>query len=210
MTRRLDQGKRMMRRPPVLAIAVPLVFLETFLFSVPTVAQGAKAGQACREEVARILDEGGLAFEGSRVTLLPESQRRITRLATALASCPDTHFEIGGHTDGDGYASYNQRLSEARAARVLRALVAEGLDPWRFQARGYGETQPVASNRTAEGKRRNRRITFRVVGEPALVGWSLRGASNRAKQAGDVARRPKPRPSGDESATNDDGQGVSE
>ena len=72
----------------------------------------------------------------------------------------DVRLRIEGHTDGDGSETYNLSLSEKRAAAVRIALMKEGISQDRLKAKGYGESQPVASNSTDEGKAQNRRVEF--------------------------------------------------
>jgi OOP family OmpA-OmpF porin len=74
------------------------------------------------------------------------------------------NFEVGGHTDNQGNDAANMSLSERRAVTVKKYLVSKGLADARFTTKGYGETQPVASNDTNEGRQRNRRIGFNVTG----------------------------------------------
>jgi outer membrane protein OmpA-like peptidoglycan-associated protein len=72
-------------------------------------------------------------------------------------------LEIRGHTDHIGEEAANQLLSEARAKSVLNYLVSRGIDPSRLTSKGFGETQPVADNDTAEGQRKNIRTEFRII-----------------------------------------------
>ena len=67
---------------------------------------------------------------------------------------------MGGHTDSDGLPEENELLSQSRAEAVVTALVAQGVESERLDAVGFGDTQPIASNETGEGKARNRRIEF--------------------------------------------------
>jgi OOP family OmpA-OmpF porin len=68
---------------------------------------------------------------------------------------------IEGHTDSNGADAYNQRLSEQRAKAVRDYMVSMGIDPARLEAKGYGESQPVADNATPEGRAQNRRVVLR-------------------------------------------------
>ncbi|WP_138438418.1 OmpA family protein [Marinobacter alexandrii] len=87
----------------------------------------------------------------------------IRRVADFLKAHPETVVEIGGHSDDRGDADYNQTLSKRRAQAVAKRLTdALGIDPERVTAVGYGETEPVASNTTAEGRAANRRVEARI------------------------------------------------
>ena len=76
--------------------------------------------------------------------------------------CHAGEIEIAGHTDSDGAADKNLALSKRRAEAVVNYLVEAGVDTSRVSAEGYGETRPIASNDTAEGKAQNRRIEINV------------------------------------------------
>ncbi len=82
----------------------------------------------------------------------------LERFATMLNESPRLTALIEAHTDSTGSNEYNQRLSERRAASAVNALKQLDVDPSRLESRGYGETQPIASNDTAEGRAENRRV----------------------------------------------------
>ncbi len=82
----------------------------------------------------------------------------LDKLAGVLVDYPSTVVHIVGHTDSVGSEEYNQQLSEKRASSVKNYLVNQGMQSRRAQQRGYGETQPVADNRTESGRERNRRV----------------------------------------------------
>jgi OOP family OmpA-OmpF porin len=69
-------------------------------------------------------------------------------------------FSVEGHTDSDGDDAFNQTLSEARAKTVMDKLTSMGISTDRLTSKGWGETMPVTSNETAEGKAENRRVEF--------------------------------------------------
>lgn len=83
---------------------------------------------------------------------------RIHEFANVMKSNPKLEANIEGHTDSVGTDAYNQKLSERRAAATVEALTAAGVEKSRIKAVGYGETRPVASNETAEGRAENRRV----------------------------------------------------
>ena len=86
----------------------------------------------------------------------------LNKIAAAANRCASFNISIGGHTDSVGNEAYNQRLSEARAATVKNYLSEQRVEADRMTAIGYGETNPQATNATAEGRAQNRRITFTV------------------------------------------------
>jgi len=86
-------------------------------------------------------------------------------VARELAARPQLRVEIAGHTDARNTEDYNLDLSLRRARAVQVALASRGIAPERMQPRGYGESQPIADNRTAEGMQRNRRVELRAIPE---------------------------------------------
>jgi outer membrane protein OmpA-like peptidoglycan-associated protein len=103
----------------------------------------------------------GINFAVDSAEIQPDSFPVLDNVARILADNPDVRVEIGGHTDATGGRAHNMRLSQARAESVVNYMVSRGVDRARLDARGYGPTQPVASNDTEEGKAQNRRIEFR-------------------------------------------------
>ena len=99
-------------------------------------------------------------FETAKATLVETSLAELDRLAEALQRHPNLRLEVGGHTDAVGREEDNQLLSEQRAKAVYDYLVRCGVDAGRLSYRGYGETRPVASNDTPEGRAANRRTTL--------------------------------------------------
>ena len=76
---------------------------------------------------------------------------------------PSLKIELSGHTDNVGSASYNQKLSESRAKSVVDYLIGKGIATTRLVYKGYGFSQPVADNKTEEGRQQNRRTEFKVL-----------------------------------------------
>ena len=99
-------------------------------------------------------------FEVTSAVITPVGTALLDEIVVALTQFPDVPIEIAGHADAQGDAEENLELSTRRAEAVLVYLVANGLDAERFVVVGYGETQPIADNSTAEGRARNRRIEF--------------------------------------------------
>jgi outer membrane protein OmpA-like peptidoglycan-associated protein len=122
----------------------------------------------------RLLDTG--VFRGFEVnfafgksTLQPRATRTLDAVGAVLQRYPDLRLEIGGHTDAIGSDAFNQGLSEARAEAVRTYLIDRfSIEPNRLVARGYGESQPVASNEERSGRALNRRVEFRVLNPEAV------------------------------------------
>ncbi len=107
---------------------------------------------------------GDVLFETGEAQLRPQAARELDRLAVFLRDQPDRRVDIEGHTDSVGSDSTNQRLSEERARAVRDSLVDRGIDGQRVQARGFGESTPVASNGSASGRALNRRVEVVISG----------------------------------------------
>lgn len=102
-------------------------------------------------------------FESGRAGLKPISYVELNKAADLLKKNPTMFVEVGGHTDDVGSDELNLKLSQERATAVLDYLVLAGIEASRLQATGYGETQPLVSNDTEEGKAANRRTEFVIV-----------------------------------------------
>jgi len=94
----------------------------------------------------------------------PEGRQVLDRLADEAKKMDLEVIIAVGHADWTGPAAYNQKLSERRAAAVKAYLVTKGVSPNRIYTEGKGETQPVADNKTREGRAKNRRVDVEIVG----------------------------------------------
>jgi len=103
-------------------------------------------------------------FDTDKFDLKSQSRIELDKLVDLLKRFANLKIEIGGHTDSDGNVDANQKLSNNRAQSVMNYLVTQGIDKSRLTYKGYGESQPIASNATAEGKAKNRRTEFKVIG----------------------------------------------
>jgi outer membrane protein OmpA-like peptidoglycan-associated protein len=103
-------------------------------------------------------------FETGRATIKPVSYPLLDEVAKALEDNPSIRIRVEGHTDSQGKDRYNLKLSRARAASVRKYLAGRGIAKRRMVSQGYGETRPIADNRTAEGRAENRRVEFVITG----------------------------------------------
>jgi outer membrane protein OmpA-like peptidoglycan-associated protein len=101
-----------------------------------------------------------ILFDVAKSTIKPESFTTINRIATFMKEHPDISFRIDGHTDSDGSAESNLKLSEDRARAIRLALIKFGIRENRLDTRGFGESSPLVPNTTAENKALNRRVEF--------------------------------------------------
>lgn len=113
------------------------------------------------EEDKRIVNEAikDLQFDFGKATIRSSSYPSLDRVAEILVK-KNFSLKLAGHTDNVGSNDANMKLSKDRAESVKDYLVSKGANPSRIEATGYGETQPIASNKTAEGRQKNRRVEF--------------------------------------------------
>ncbi len=109
-------------------------------------------------------------FEAGKAVLKKESDPLLERIRDLLAKQPDLRLRIEGHTEARGSSEWNLKLSQARADAVKAWLVAHAIDGGRLEAVGFGETKPIADNRTNEGRARNRRVDLVRLGPGARRG----------------------------------------
>ena len=119
--------------------------------------------ELARLDTGAVITLGNVFFETGKADLLSASQHELLRLRDMLGVHPDMRLEISGHTDATGPEHLKRSLSQARADTVRRFLITQGVDEGRLSARGYGDTLPVADNRTEAGRALNRRVAFRIL-----------------------------------------------
>jgi outer membrane protein OmpA-like peptidoglycan-associated protein len=103
-------------------------------------------------------------FDPNKTNITPTAAKALDRNAWVLKDHPDVKVEIGGHTDGVGAEKANQKLSEKRALSAKKYLQDKyNIPDNRLIVKGYGETKPVADNKTQEGRSKNRRVEFKVI-----------------------------------------------
>lgn len=103
-----------------------------------------------------------ILFATDSADLRPDLRADLGTIAGNLMRYPDSVVAITGHTDSTGTAGYNQRLSERRADAVAGVLITSGVPARRVQARGAGQTMPIASNATEVGRAQNRRVEITI------------------------------------------------
>ena len=113
-------------------------------------------------KLTELLKHPLVQFEISSSTLTPASRDYLDKLAALLQYQPHIELSIGGHTDSQDRLGKNQSLSEARAHAVLEYLTSKGVASTRMASAGFGGSQPIADNETAEGRAKNRRIEFEI------------------------------------------------
>ncbi len=97
-------------------------------------------------------------FDTGKATITADSAQTLDTAAAALKAAGDIKVEVGGHTDNVGTPESNLKLSQDRAQAVMAALVQRGVPAARLTAKGYGQTAPIADNRTEDGRAKNRRV----------------------------------------------------
>lgn len=105
----------------------------------------------------------GITFAYDSATVQPQFQRTLDQVADTLAQYNQTYVDVYGHTDSTGSDAYNQGLSERRARAVADYLAGHGVQAARIGTRGFGKTQPIASNDTDAGRAANRRVEIKIV-----------------------------------------------
>jgi outer membrane protein OmpA-like peptidoglycan-associated protein len=131
------------------------------------------------KETARglIVNVSDVLFDTGSANLKPGAREKLARVAGILATQPDLHIVIEGHTDSVGTDDYNQRLSERRSEAVRTYLMQQKIPAGEVEARGFGESRPVASNDTAAGRQQNRRVEMVVTGESIGKTATVTGAT---------------------------------
>ena len=102
-------------------------------------------------------------FNSGKWDVKSDSYAELDRLVALLSDIPSLKIEISGHTDNVGSVSFNKLLSQRRADAVVNYLAGKGVDKKRLSAKGYGQSKPVDSNNTAEGRALNRRTEFEII-----------------------------------------------
>ena len=126
-----------------------------------------------------IVNMSDVLFDTGKYTLKPPTQVKLAKISGILLAHPGLTLQIEGHTDSVGSDEMNQRLSEQRADAVRDFLASQGVAASSMTAKGFGKTDPIASNDTAEGRQKNRRVELVVNG--AAIGKAAPGAPAEAQ-----------------------------
>jgi outer membrane protein OmpA-like peptidoglycan-associated protein len=118
-----------------------------------------------------IVNMSDVLFDTAKFSLRPVAREKLAKVAGIVSGHPGLRLDVEGHTDSVGGDVYNQRLSEQRSEAVRDYLTEEGMRGGSVTARGFGKTQPVASNDTASGRQQNRRVELVISGE--VIGVSI-------------------------------------
>jgi OmpA-OmpF porin, OOP family len=137
-----------------------------YLDKCPNTTRGLKVDATGCVRDAQTIVLQNVNFEFDKDTLTADAKVVLNDVAKGLVSQKDLRVEIAGHTDAKGSNAYNQRLSDRRAASVRTYLVSQGVASTQLLSKGYGESQPVATNDTDAGRAQNRRVEFRVLTQP--------------------------------------------
>lgn len=119
-------------------------------------------------EGIKITFDSGILFDIDKASLKAESKENLAQLANILQKYEDTDILLEGHTDSTGTEEHNLTLSKQRAQSVANHLAQLGVNPTRFTIMGYGESQPIATNDTTEGRKLNRRVDLGIMANDKL------------------------------------------
>ncbi|WP_028892558.1 OmpA family protein [Tenacibaculum sp. 47A_GOM-205m] len=121
------------------------------------------------EGIKLTLGENAVRFATNKATLTATAQTNLDKLVPVFKDYENTNIVIYGYTDSTGAVDYNQKLSEKRANSVRNYLASKGLNNSRFETKGLGVKDPIATNDTAEGRSKNRRVEFAIVANEQMI-----------------------------------------
>jgi len=114
-------------------------------------------------DTIRLQAPESITFQTNSAQIQPQFRRTLSDIAASIQQYPNTVVRVEGHTDSTGSASYNQDLSVNRAQSVASYLAQQGVSSSRLQAVGYGESRPIATNSTPQGRAQNRRVEILIL-----------------------------------------------
>jgi len=118
--------------------------------------------EVIQKKLDNVIAINNIEFETNRSIIRSNSYPIINNVIDILKEYPNVTIKIEGHTDSRGKAEHNLKLSANRAKAVMDFIVTKGISPERLSSVGYGETLPIAGNRTIEGRQKNRRVEFKI------------------------------------------------
>jgi len=124
-------------------------------------------------------------FDTGKYTLKPSTKISLAKVAGILLAYPGLKVQVEGYTDSVGGDEYNQKLSENRASTVKDFLVSQGVSASNITSQGFGKTDPVADNSTAEGRAQNRRVNLVVSGD--AIGIATQSSARQGDESGGTA-----------------------
>ncbi|MDO4764058.1 MAG: OmpA family protein [Flavobacteriaceae bacterium] len=141
---------------------------------IKTALPGAEV-ERVNEGIKITFNETMVNFGFDSAELTSNAKNNLDKLAQVLVDNPDTNINILGHTDSRGADAYNQRLSERRANAVVNYLYSLGVAKNRMTAKGLGESEPIATNETDEGRAKNRRVEFAITANEKMIEKAQQG-----------------------------------
>ena len=121
--------------------------------------------EKAKANIVKLLKIENIEFEVAKGSLTQKGKSTVDKLANIIKQYPNLRIEIAGHTDSDGSAEFNQKLSQTRVDTVKAHLVAKGIQSKQLTAKGYGESKPRVPNTSDENKAKNRRVEINIQGE---------------------------------------------
>lgn len=135
-----------------------------------------------------------IQFDLNKATIKSDSHELLGEIVDVFAE--NTHIKkvsIEGHTDDQGSDAYNQKLSDQRAKSVLDYLVGKGIDAKRLTSKGFGESKPIASNETEDGKEQNRRVEFIITEQEEVTKtYEIDPKTGKKKEVAEDKKKEKP------------------
>ncbi|WP_127126645.1 OmpA family protein [Pseudoflavitalea rhizosphaerae] len=128
--------------------------------------------------VVEFADKNAVLFGFDKADLTPATENSLNKLVQILKEYPDTNIEVQGHTDSRGTDEYNMQLSQRRATSVAGYLTRNGVASSRVTTKGYGESAPVATNDTDEGRAQNRRVNFLITANEKMKADAKKESNN--------------------------------
>ncbi len=123
------------------------------------------ATEAAKINISKLLKIENIEFEVAKGSLTTKGKNTVDKLANILKQYANIKVEVAGHTDSDGSAIFNQKLSQSRVDTVKNRLISKGINSGRLTAKGYGESKPLVANTSDVNKAKNRRVEINIQGE---------------------------------------------